>query len=485
MLLEVLVSAVIVALIAAGTYTGLAASGSATSHERSDAQAVVLSQQDEERLRGLSVKELGQLGEEDTTYTVSENGECVEEKSGGWYYYSGESEWKSGCEAELNRGAAYTGTVYSITPKAEYVSAANETLACESGEAKDYIRTSSTVTWTGLGRHEVVKQSSIVDEPPTGMLMVKVKNRNNEPVSGATVEAFDPTSSAKATASETTPASGCVIIGGLEEGEVKLIASKEEWVTRDGKTAPEKLTSVKKGSLAEAEFTLERPGTIGAEFISNTTDQSVSSFTFVAYQSEIASSAPLFVGGSASSASTTANLTSLFPFALPVNKPDKYTVYAGDCEANEPALATKGSGSEEVAETAQVEPFNVETVKKVKIPLPKAEVTVYEGASGGGAKVSTGSGKVINSECKGKTAQNYTSGVSYEHAVTITNGELTPSYLPYAKTLELCVTAKIGSKYYRNQTSFTNTKRSGTSTAFYLKNTGTGHYSESSSSLSC
>jgi len=483
MLLEVLVSAVIVALIAMGTYTGLAASGRATASERSSSQAVVVAQQDEERLRGLSVAELGQLGQ--TTYTVNENGQCLEEKTGGWYYYSGESEWKTGCEREATAGEKYTGTVYSITSQAEYVTAANETLACESGEAKDYIRTTSTVTWSSIGHHEPVKQSSIVDEPSTGMLRIKVKNRNNEPVSGATVEVFDPSSSATATASETTPSSGCMVVGGLEEGEAKLIASRGEWVTRNGKTTTEKTTSVKKGSLAEAEFTLERPGTIDAEFFSNTTEQPVSSFTFVAYQSEIASSAPLFVGGSASSASTTANLTSLFPFALPVNQPDKYTVYAGDCEANEPALATKGSGSEvSEAPTVQVEPTNVKLVNQAKILLPKDEITVYEGASASspGAKLTSTSAKIINGECKGKAAQNYTSGVPYEHVITLTNGELETPYLPYAKKLELCVVGKVSGKYYRHYFPFANTKKTGVKESLYLKSSG---YTESSSSISC
>lgn len=476
MLLEVLVSAVLVALIAVGTYTGLASSGSASARERGSAQAVVIAQQDEERMRGLSVTELAQLGQ--TTYSVGEEGECVEEKSGGWYYYSGESQWKTGCAKEANSGQAYTHTVYTITSQAEYVSAATETLACESGEAKDYIRTISTVTWSSIGSHEPVKQTSIVDEPSTGMLMVKVKDRNNKPVSGATVEVFDPASSTKATASETTPSSGCMIIGGLEEGEVKLIASNAEWVTHNGKTSSEKLTSVKKGSLAETEFTLERSGTIAAEF-TNTSGGSASSFTFVAYQPEIASSAPFFVGGAANSAASTATLNGLFPFAFPVNEPDKYTVYAGDCEANEPAQATKGSGSEEAAKTVQVEPYDVKTVNSAQIPLPKTELVVYEGtgSSSPGAKLSSVSAKIINSECKGKAAQNYAS-VPYEHEEKVTSGELAYPYLPYAKKLELCVVGKVGTKYYRHYFSFVNNKKTGVKESFYLQSSG---YTEASS----
>lgn len=478
MLLEVLVSAVLVALIAVGTYTGLVSAGRATARERGSAQGLVIAQQDEERLRGLNITQLVQLGEK--TYSVAENGLCVKENSGGWYYYSGATEWKSGCEAIKGfEGTKYTGAVYTITSEAIYVSA-KETATCESGEA-DYIRTTSTVTWTSIGSHEPVKQSSLVNEPSTAMLMVKVKNRNNEPVSGATVEAFDPTSSATATVTETTPSSGCVVFGALEEGEVKLLASKGEWVTHNGKAAPEKITSVKKGSLAEAEFTLEAPGTIEAKFFNKpqTTTQYVTGFTFVAFQSEAASAAPFFVGGAANSPSSTATLSQLFPFALPVNQPDKYTAYAGDCEANNPATVT---GNTVPAPTVQVEPSPL--ISHAEVEEPEVKTTVYEGTSTkAGNKLNSTSAKIINSECKGKTAQ---TTVPYEHEDPIVSGSLEYPYLPYAKTYELCVVGKVESTYYeykKSLSSYTNTSKAGTTwPTIYLK----GEYTtKSSSPISC
>lgn len=470
MLLEVLVSAVIVALIAVGTYTGLVSSGRATAHERGSAQALVLAQQDEERLRGLSIEHLAQLGP--TTYSITESGLCLEEKSGGWYYYSGATQWKTGCEAIKGFEGKYTGAVYTVTSQAEYVNEEKEEATCEAGGAANYIKTTSTVTWSSIGSHEPVTQSSLVDEPSSATLMVKVKNRNNEPVSGATVEAFDPTSASTATVTETTPSSGCVTIGALTEGEVKLIASNGDWVTRSGKTAPEKITSVKKGSLAEAEFTLEAPGTIEAKFINEaTTKQYVKGFTFVAYQSEAASSAPFYVGGEASKAATSATYGPLFPFVMPGKpwKPDEYTVYAGDCEANNPAVVT---GNTVKAPTVQVEPS---VINQKEVEEPEVKVTVYEGTSSkSGNKLNSTSAKIINSECKGQTAQ---TAVPYEHEDPVIEGSLEFPYLPYAKTYELCVAGKVegnGYKYKKSLSSYTNTSKKGTTwPTIYLKGEGT------------
>ncbi len=69
MLLEVIVSALLVALIAVGTYSGLVSADRAGTGERASAQATVIAQQDEERLRGLSVSP-ARATRQRVTYTV-------------------------------------------------------------------------------------------------------------------------------------------------------------------------------------------------------------------------------------------------------------------------------------------------------------------------------------------------------------------------------------------------------------------------------
>src|SRR5690242_11998385 len=114
-LIEVMISAVLVAAIAIATLTGFDAAGRATADERAHNQATVLAGQDEERLRSLGATKLGQLGSQ--TRTATEN-----------------------------------GTTFTISSSAQFVSASKEAFTCESsGGGADYIQTTSSVSWPALG----------------------------------------------------------------------------------------------------------------------------------------------------------------------------------------------------------------------------------------------------------------------------------------------------------------------------------------------
>src|SRR5271155_1991301 len=103
MLLEVVISALLVGLIAVGTLAGFEAAGKAGSDQRAHAQATELAAQDEERLRG-------------------------------------------GTETEPEtKTASYSGTTFTITSSAQYASAAKESLSCETtGAAANYVQTTSS-----------------------------------------------------------------------------------------------------------------------------------------------------------------------------------------------------------------------------------------------------------------------------------------------------------------------------------------------------
>lgn len=469
MLVEVLISAVLVALIVLATLNGFDVTSRATADERAHAQATVIAQQDEERLRGMTSAQLGQLG--GSTQTVAENGQCVEQASGAWRY----------CEGH----AAYTGTVFTVASSAQYVTAAKEAFTCETKEGSaDYLQTTSSVKWPALGERPAVTQSSLVSTAAGGAaLAVRVKNRDNEPVAGATVTA----TGAVTHAEQLTPTSGCVIFGALADKTVNVVAFKTGWVDRNGKSPPPaQAIDVSPGALATAEFTIEAPGAIAAEFESN--GSSVTSDTFYALQNEI-SSPPDFVGGTVSAYAHTVELTGLFPFVTPGSPPkaNPYAVFAGDCEANNPALVTAG-GEKLKAPTAQVEPGQT---THVKVEAPAINVTVYEGESGAKPeKVITKaeSAKIVNKECSAATAQNFAK-VPYEHKVTISSeGHLEPKYQPYAKQIELCVVAFpipiAGTNYYvKSKATFANTAKAGTAAlVLYMKSAG---YSKSVGKLEC
>jgi type II secretory pathway pseudopilin PulG len=442
MLIEVMISAMLVALIAVATFNGFSATQKATADERAHSEATALAQQDEERLRGLTAVELGQLGS--STQTVTEN-----------------------------------GTVFTITSSAKYVTAGKETFTCETEKGSaDYIQTTSSVTWPALGTRPAVSQSSLVAVPSSASLMVSVQNANNEPVQGVTVAVTDPSTSSTVTAEQTTPSSGCVIFGGLTEATAKVVASKSPWVDHSGNTAPEKTVNVTASTLAEAKFTLEDPGAITAEFMSN--GAAAKGLTFFAYQSETSG----FVGGSASVASSSATLTGLFPFVTPGKPPteNKYSVYAGDCNKNDPVEVTKGIEVKEDP-TVQVQPG---LTKTVKVEVPAVTTTVYEGTSSAKGSVLSANlqtAMIINTECSAAAP------ATYEHKVTLSGGGLEPKYQPYAKKLEFCVVALISSKYYRYKSPapFENKVKAGTTIGpFYMKEpSGSGYSGASASKLTC
>ena len=412
-LIEVIISALIVGLIAIGTLTGFDGATRASADERAHNQATLLAAQDEERLRGLNVTELDQLGT--SSRTATEN-----------------------------------GTTFTITSSAQYVAGAENKLTCETtGGAANYIQTTSKVTWPALHSRAAVTQSSIVDVPTSLTLLVKVYNQNHEGLEGATVKVTNRARTVTA-AEETTPGSGCVVFGALPEKEVDVAAIAGNDVNEaeePSTTAPAKEVTLSPTALTgPIEFTLAPPGSIEAIFESNGSTTGVTGDTFFATHSGVAKIA---TGGKASTYGPTAKLTGLFPF----QPPNPYKAYAGDCAANSPKTV---AGIEEPP--AQVEP---NLTKTVKLEVPAFNLTVYKGTSTSEGVLTTAtSAKVINTACS-----------STAHEVKITSaGLLEQKYQPYAKELQVCVVGLVSGKYYKStQGSFTNSAKAGTSQSFFLK----------------
>lgn len=462
-LLEVLISALLVAVIAVGTYSGLISSNRATADERTHAQATTIAQQDEERLRGLTVAQLDQIpGSE--THTVAENGICIEEKTGSWYYYSG-SKTKA-CEAVSGYSGKYTGTDFTVTSSIKFVSLSSEkeALTCEtSGGTTDYIQTNSSVKWPAMGSRAPVSQSSLVDVPTQTSLLVKVVNQNNEAVPGATVEL----SSTKT--QQTTPTSGCVIFGGLNPEATVVSVSKTGWVNVNGKSPSTESVTPTENKTTSRSYQIGDAGAIDATFVEKENGPLAKADAFVASQSGIESSPQFMLEGtispSASSASTdyTESITSpatLFPFVKqgtpPGNNP--YTVYAGYCTENNPTkqIATFANA------TAQVNPGETATLSKPLL-TPPVKITVYTGTS------STKQGEILSSgtasltpECSSFIPVNYTSPPSYTNYQPVTAGHLTYPGTPFGK-FTLCVSGTISGSNKKWSGTFTNNKESGPS----------------------
>ncbi|HEY1451390.1 MAG TPA: type II secretion system protein [Solirubrobacteraceae bacterium] len=413
-LIEVVISAMLVAIIAIATLTGFDTAGRATADERQHNQATLLAAQDEERLRGMNVTELGRLGTV-TRPAVVEN-----------------------------------GTSYTIQSKAQFISAAKEEEACAtSGGNADYIRTTSKVTWPALGTREAVSQSSIVPVPTSTSLLVNVRNQANEGVEGATVKVTGKTTNE--TVEQATPISGCVIFGALADSKVEITATKAGWINEAGEEAPPATeATLSKTALVTASFTIAQPGSILAEFESAGTP--VQGDTFYAAHTSFEGAT---VGGTAGTYASTARLEGLYPFATPGTPPGEspYTAYTGECstENNAELVASPNNvvgGKKEVTDRpVQVNPGATTTVK---VEAPPVKVELYEGS----LPTSKGS---LDSKAEAKVTN---CGVSRVMKTTST-GALEHPNQPYSKKLKLCLTQLVGTQRYKYSTEVANTARAG------------------------
>ncbi len=254
-LIEVIVSALLVGIIAVAVTSGFAAAGHATANERSRNQATLIAAQAQERVRGLALTKLTQFGNQ--KYKVSETGlEC--------------SEHPAACEE---------GLVYTVESSAQYVSSeykegtkTEDKLTCSTSEGEaNFIKTTSVVHWhestEASGKEKTLEQSSVVSVPTSSALEVRVYNQAKQPVQGATVTAKGTTTNA----SQTTNSTGCVIFGSITDKTVELAATRSGFVAHDGEAAAEKSATPSAKSLPSEELFLAEPGAVEAKFATNGT----------------------------------------------------------------------------------------------------------------------------------------------------------------------------------------------------------------------
>jgi Tfp pilus assembly protein PilV len=488
-LIEVLISTLLVAVIAIGTLTAFDTAGRASQDQRTHAQANQLAQQDEERLRSLTTTQLTEMAS--TTQAAqpeAENGLCVKEVSTHKWEY---------CSTTAFKGVSYTGPVFQVTSSSQFVSAAQNELSCASSSSTtSYIQTTSTVRWESLqANRPSVTQSSIVTDPATGLL-VKVFNQNHEPLEGVAVAVKNVSGGTPAlSSSQTTPAGGCVLLTGITNKEVEVKVTRLNFVDRAATSPPAALPKVKlvAGTTTAVEFIIAEPGAIEAEFVSEiggaVTSAGVESDTFYAQQSEITPSPAAFLQGTAGTLVKTTTLKPVFPFAKPAvpHEPEGYTVYAGDCEENNPHEVNNAIPVTEVPKAL----VNPGATTKVKLEVPALNVTIDEGTTTGTAVLKTAESALLtNTGCASKSAQGIPS-VTYKRAVTIsaTTGVLQQKFQPYAKTMTLCVTGTapaVSGKFFKNTFTLANTAKAGSTYTFALRGTvGSTGKEESTTKRTC
>jgi Tfp pilus assembly protein PilV len=402
MLIEVMISALIVALIIVGTFNGIDASGRAQRSERLRNQATVLAQQDEERLRSLSSSQLASLNETKTT--------------------------------------TFQNTSYTVVSKSEFISDnAGEGSCSSTGATADYFQTSSEVSWPGIGSRPKVVQTGLVSPPAGGELMVLVEDGRGGRTSGMSITGTGP-----AALSGTTAANGCVVFGPLEEGTYVVNAKQTGYVNPDGES---EVPSTKRSITVTGQTTVSDPlefnkaGWIEAKVATvPSTLGGAQTLNVIAEQTglsakfrDLLSSEP---GYSSGTSELFESAHTFFPFA------SAYNVYAGTCLANNP-VTLGGAG-----QPAQVEPG---AAAKVTVNEPGMIVRFWNGASSAskGTLITSGYKLYVKDTDTGEgNCNNTTYEMKLASSITEAKGSLERPGLPYGKYTVCVVFTKSGSKYH-------------------------------------
>ena len=297
-MLEVLASALLVAILSVGVLKTFDAANAATGNTRARAIAADLAQQDQERMRAFRAKELSNLN---ATYTRT-----------------------------------VAGGNYTITSTAIWVNDGSGSRRCglTSGRA-DYLRIKSSVVWDRMRGAAPVTSTSLY-APPSGSfgdegnLGFEILNRSAAGVPGATVSLSGP-----ATRTAVTDSAGCVFFAFLPQGNYTATISKAGYVDYNGNATITKTYGVTGGTTQVQPLDYDQAGTLNVTVQSrklSATDVNAQAGHVSVGHSQINSPNYRIFGTGVllGSFGATQGLNTLFPFT------SNYSVYTGNCAANKP-----------------------------------------------------------------------------------------------------------------------------------------------------
>ena len=457
-LIEVVISALLVGIMAVGMLTGFGAINNATALEREHNQAIALADASQEQLRSDPASTLETIGESGHAYTQTVG-----------------------------------GMTYTITQKAKQLPKSGSSVKCNVTETKRQVGNSfsiaSTVTWLPRKYEKTAKSvtAASVITPPTGSAIeVDVDNAPvpTSGVSGVTTNVTYTASETTTTTSieQTTGSEGCVVFSGIPATsalvEVEPISG---YVTVSGASKyPTKEVTIAPNYTTHYEVVYNKGGGINAEFTYNgtanrtgknnsgliNTEEQVTGDTFVALNTKM-KLAPEFEMGSTHYGTGTSELyeplpaeksenykpeaeskKNLFPFTESEN--GYWSVYAGDCPSNNPETVT--GGSVKLPEKVLVSPG---AITKVKVPTSYTTLNVYNQKE---SKVVLAGSKayeyletthphsvtITNVKCEGYTSPDNETAINPKHVQVTstgpeTGGHLNDPFQPFGTEFTLCL----------------------------------------------
>ena len=312
-MIEVMVAVLIVALTALAVFTGLGAATDIQGAERHQSVAIYLAQQDQQRLRGLTVQQLTSTTTSACTATIPQTG--------------------NGCYTE-----PYDGETYTITSSAQFYTASGST-ACttSSSSSADDIPITSVVQWANNndGR-KPVEEHGIVTPAAGGQIVATVTDSVGSPTAGLSNVAVTITGPGTSTATQTlnTDANGCAIFIGENPGTYTVSETLPSPYLPAGGSSTKPVIVVN-GASAQANFSVAQAATVNAGFttqINGGTAQSIPFDTFSLDANSGSSETSYGTAGNPSPPSTVTTGATVYPYGTGKN----YAAFAGTCAADDP-----------------------------------------------------------------------------------------------------------------------------------------------------
>jgi type II secretory pathway pseudopilin PulG len=305
-LVEVLVTAMVVLILASGLLAGFNAASHATGRTKAKSVAMTLAQKDQERMRAMPIATLANVDETATTDVCDVNG--------------------AGC------------VKYTIASIAQWVSDSLGLESCTTPNAGlDYLKITSTVTWPNLGTGKPVTTQSMIAPAvgalgaDKGSLAVQVVRADGlTGVNGATV-----TLGGLASDTGVTNSAGCVVWGLLAAGNYTASLNQAGFVGVQGTQAVTQPAGVVDDSLSTTTILYDGAASAKITFYSQigATRYTEKQSQVTLKQSQMSPVTRVFsTSDGLPAAAITA--TSLFPFKTG-SPGGPYSVYPGGCPGAE------------------------------------------------------------------------------------------------------------------------------------------------------
>jgi Tfp pilus assembly protein PilV len=311
-MIEVMVSALIVILLAGAAAKALIATTHASGSQRVHNQADGLATQDQERLRGMSDEQLNQLSGPGQT-----------------------------------RAQVFNGQTFSVKSTATAEDATGSS-SCTSSAAA-YYKISSTVSWADAYDSQTpsATEDSILARPVSGDLLADVKDQTGSWLSGVGVTAA---STAQPNQLGSTDVNGCVVFAGLAPAAWTVTLSKSGYVDPTGAATPGGSATVSTtgmASIPSLPIYLGPAGSIQATFTTATgaAAESDGLSSLGSGSSGPSMSSPAIAPKTDTNSPTTSQLSDpLFPFAYmnsgTASYTNNYAEWGGRCPEQEPPAGT-------------------------------------------------------------------------------------------------------------------------------------------------